>query len=133
MAFILESTYDGAGTIIENELMMTDSEAGVKGEAVKAVSGRLTKAATTDAPEFILAKTTAAGTDVETEYIRVRRDQVFLADVVGTIANIAEGDNAVEISDDGLFVNADGANTAGRIIIHSIDTVNNKARVSFNV
>lgn len=81
--FKLESTFDGAGTIIETALM-TDSEAGAVGKVMKFVSGKLTAAGADDTPEAILIKKTAAGTGVTTEFIRVRRDQVWLADYTGT-------------------------------------------------
>lgn len=81
--FKLESTFDGAGTIIETALM-TDNEAGAVGEVMKFALGKLTKAGADDTPEAILIKKTAAGTGVATEFVRVRRDQVWLADYTGT-------------------------------------------------
>ncbi len=132
----LESTLDGAGTIVENDILMTDSEAGAVGEAVVATSGRLTKAAATVAPTFILTKKTTAGTNVATEYVRVREDQVFTADITGTAGAAAVaaaiGSKAVRIDSNGTGIDSDQL-TGGKVIIMSVDTAKSKARIKFDI
>lgn len=127
--FKLESTFDGAGTIVE-KAYMTDSEAGSAGEAVVFSSGRLTKVATTGKPQGILIKDTDAGTDVETEYIPVRRDQVFIADYTGAIPTVGVKTYAFDAT--GLKVDGNTA-TGGCIEILSVDTANSKCRVRFDL
>jgi hypothetical protein len=105
--FILESTFDGAGTIIETALM-ADSEAGAVGEVVKFSSGKLTKAGADDLPEGVLIKATEAGTSVTTEFIRVRRDQVWLADYTGSAPAVG---TVYGLDGTGLLI--DTANTDG--------------------
>ena len=105
--FKLESTFDGAGTIIETALM-TDNEAGAVGEVVKFSSGKLTKAGADDLPEGVLIKATKAGTSVTTEFIRVRRDQVWLADYTGTAPAVG---TVCGLDATGLLI--DTANTDG--------------------
>lgn len=129
MAFILESTLDGAGTIIEDSILMTDSEAGTAGEAMVITSGKLTKAAATVKPQAVLAQTTTAGTSKATSYIRVRNDQVFLADYTGTAPVV--GVKTYRIDTTGLLV--DGAQASGgKVEILSVDTTKTKCRVKFN-
>ena len=131
---ILESTYDGAGTIIENALLMTNAEAGAAGEATTITSQRLTKTAIASSPDVILIKTTAAGTNIATEYIRVRHsNQIFVADVTGTIANLAVGLKDVKLDVTGANIDAGtvSVTTGGKIEILSIDTSKSKARIKF--
>ena len=47
--FVLESTYDGAGTVVE-VLPLTNDEAAAVGETFKFSSGKLTKASASDKP-----------------------------------------------------------------------------------
>jgi hypothetical protein len=105
--FKLESTFDGAGTIIETALM-TDNEAGAVGEVMKFALGKLTKAGADDLPEGVLIKATEAGTSVTTEFIRVRRDQVWLADYTGTAPAVG---TVYGLDATGLLI--DTANTDG--------------------
>ena len=130
----LESTDDGAGTIVRNDILMTDSEAGTYGEGVVATSGRLTKVAATAAPQMILHKTTASGTDVATEYIDVRRDQIWLVDISGTASLVAAaiGAKVVRLDSTGLKIDASNL-TGGKCEIISVDTVTSKARVRFDL
>jgi hypothetical protein len=126
--FILESTYDGAGTIPETA-GITDSEAGAVGEVMKFSSGKLTKAGADDAPEAVLIKATGAGTGVTTEFIRVRRDQVFVADYTGTapVVGAAYGHDSTALL-------IDGDNTSGgEWIVKSVDTTKTKCRVMANL
>jgi hypothetical protein len=126
---ILEKTLDGAGTIIEDRLLMTNDEAGIRGEAVKVVAGRLTKCAVGDSPEFVLIKNTAAGTDVKTEYIRVRKDQIFIIDIDGATA-IVVGTQTYKL--DATGAKLDSANATGGLVkVISVDTVKKIARVQF--
>ena len=128
--FVLESTYDGAGTIVENSILMTDSESGAMGEAVVVTAGRLTKAAATAAPQYILKKKTVAGFDVATEYIKTREDQVFLADYTGAAPTV--GAKVYRIDSTGLKVDGDQS-SGGKVIILSVDTAKTKCRISFDV
>lgn len=132
--FILESTYDGVGTLIETQYQMTNSEAGAYGQAAVLTAGRLTKAGATVTPQFILIKATTAGTNVATECIRIRNDQVWLADVSGTatISAINPGIKTATISTDGLTINSDLLAT-GLAEVVSKDTAKNKVRVRFNL
>lgn len=126
--FKLESTFDGAGTIIETALM-TDSEAGAVGEVMKFALGKLTAAGVDDTPEAILIKKTAAGTGVTTEFIRVRRDQVWLADYTGTapVIGAVYGHDATS-----LLIDGDNS-SGGEWIIKSVDTAKGKCRVVANL
>ncbi len=127
--FVLESTLDGAGTIVETGLM-TNSEAGANGEAVKFSSGKLTKCDVDDAPQAILIKTTSSGTNVVTEFIRIRRDQIWLADYTGTAPVVGVGTYGF----DSTAKRVDGDNTSGgEIEIVSVDTTKSKCRVKFLV
>lgn len=127
--FKLESTLDGAGTVIFGAFM-TDSEAGADGEAVVFSGGRLTKCAASSAPQGILIKDTDAGTDVETEYVPVRRDQIFLADYSGTAPVV--GTKTYQLTADGLSVDGN-TSTGGKVEIVSVDTSAGKCRVKFDV
>jgi len=135
MAFILESTDDGAATIVRNEIPMTDSEAGLYGEGVVATTAALTKVAATAAPQFILKKATAAGTGVATEYVAVRRDQIWLADITNGAASLVAaviGNKVIRVNAAGTGIDA-GALTGGKCEIISVDTVTSKARVRFDL
>ena len=121
--FILESTYDGAGTIVETGII--DGEAGAVGEVVKIASGKLTKCGTDDTPAGVLIKATPSGTNLETEFIRVRRDQVWLADYTGTAPVVGA---VYGIDSSALLIdtnNADGGNWE----VVSVDTAKAKCRV----
>ena len=127
--FILESTLDGAAPIIEKALM-TDSEAGAYGELVVFSSGRLTKCGATALPIGILVQTTGAGTDVETEFIRIRDDAVYLADFTGTDPVV--GTLVYQIDSTGLLVNGAQA-SGGKVRIVSVNAAKDKCRVMFTV
>lgn len=128
--FRLESTDDGAGTLIESAILMTNAEAGADGEAVVVTTGRITKAAATAAPTHILAQNSIAGTDVETSYVPVRRDQRFLADYTGTAPVV--GTRVYQMDATGLLVNGASA-TGGKVEILSVDTANLTCRVRFDI
>jgi len=128
MAFRLESTYDGAGTIVET-VNLTDSEAASVGEAMVFAAGKVTKCATTAAPQAIAIEAVTAGTNNDVDVILVRRDQVFLADYIG-IAPVV-GTKSYVMDPTGLLVN--GSTTGGKVEIVSVDTANTKCRVKFDL
>lgn len=111
------------------ELLMTDSEAGFAGEAVKLVSGRLTKASTTDAIAGFLTANVAAGTDQPTEIILAREGDWYEAAYSGTPAGgFVPGVAAVVLAADGLSINS-ATVTGGAISVLSINTNKKTARV----
>ena len=127
--FILESSLDGAAPVIE-QAIMTDAEAGVYGELVSFSSGRLTKCGATALPIGILVQTTGAGTDVGTEFLRIRDDAVYLADFTGTDPVV--GTLVYQIDATGLLVNGAQA-TGGKVRIVSVNGAKDKCRVMFTV
>ena len=127
--FILESSLDGAAPVIE-QAIMTDAEAGAYGELVVFSSGRLTKCGATALPIGILVQTTGAGTDVGTEFLRIRDDAVYLADFTGTDPVV--GTLVYQIDATGLLVNGAQA-TGGKVRIVSVNGAKDKCRVMFTV
>jgi len=125
--FILESSLDGAAPVIE-QAIMTDAEAGAYGELVVFSSGRLTKCGATALPIGILVQTTAAGTDVATEFLRIREDAIYVADYTG--AEPAVGIEVYRIDATALLVDG-GANSGGKVAIVSANTAKTKCRVMF--
>jgi hypothetical protein len=111
--------------------LFTNSEAGKKGELVKLVSGRWTKASGTDVPGGVLVADVASGTDQPCEVTLIRPGDVFYAPYTGTAAGgFTEGANAVAIATDGLSV--DSATVAGgAIALLNIDTTNKVCDVYF--
>lgn len=132
--FILESSQTGAGTIITDQILVTDAEAVSVGEALVATSGRLTKCGATGIPQFIAAQSTVAGTDKRIDYIVVRKDQTYLADITGTVSLVAAavGTKTACLDATGLKVDA-AALTGGNVEIVSVDVPKAKARVRFNL
>jgi hypothetical protein len=132
--FLLESSLTGACTVIDNKILVTDSEAISKGEALVATAGRLTKCGAAGVPQFIALQSCAAGTDSKIDYMVVRKDQTFLADVAGTasLAAAAVGAKVASIDSTGLKLDA-AALTGGNLEIVSVDTDKAKARVRFNL
>ena len=132
--FVLESTYDGAGTIVDAKYMK-NNEAAADGETFKFDTGRLTKASTSDYPDYIGIQKVAAGTDKLVEVIAVRADQVWVADYVTASTNAPAVGATHCIDGDGLNVDADktadGSSVAGKAFIVSVDTANKKCRVRF--
>lgn len=111
------------------ELLMTNSEAGIAGEAVKIVSGRLTKASTTDAIAGFLTTNVVAGTDQPTEIILAREGDWYEAAYTGTpAAGFLSGASAVVLAADGLSANA-ATVTGGALSVLSINTNKKTARV----
>jgi hypothetical protein len=123
-------TLDGAATVIERDLLMTDGESGSFGQAVSVSEGRLTKAGPTDAPFAILIADTEGGTDVSTEYVPVREDQIFEIDVVGEAdINTLVGKQAA-LDSSGMNIDAD-ALEPGKALVLRVDPIKNKATVRF--
>lgn len=132
--FILESSLTGAGTVITNRILVKDGEAVANGEALVAAAGRLTKCGAAGIPQFVAAQTVTAGTNNQIDYIVVRKDQTFLADVTGDINLIAAAVGAKTACIDATGLNLDaGALTGGNVEIVSADVTRNKARVRFNL
>ncbi len=132
--FVLESTYDGAGTVVE-VLLMKDNEAAADGETLKFTSGKLTKASTSDSPAYISIQKVAAGTNKTVESIAVRPDQVWLADYVTATTNAPAVGATHCIDSNGLNVDADAtadtSSVAGKALIVSVDTAKKKCRCRF--
>ena len=129
--FVLESTYDGAGTVAE-VLPLTNDEAAAVGETFKFTSGKLTKASTTTKPAYIGIQKVAAGTGNNVEAIAVRADQVWLADYTSTASPVvppAVG-SKYALDSNGLNINAASADGTPATVI-SVDTAKKKCRVKF--
>ena len=129
--FVLESTYDGAGTVVE-VLPLTNNEAAAVGETFKFASGKLTKASTTTKPAYIGIQKVAAGTGNNVEAIAVRADQVWLADYTSTASPVvppAVG-SKYALDSNGLNINAASTNGKPATVI-SVDTAKKKCRVKF--
>lgn len=132
--FVLESTYDGAGTVVE-VLPLSTSEAAAVGETFKFSSGKLTKASASDKPAYIGIQKVAAGTNKTVEAISVRQDQVWLADYVTASTNTPAVGATHCIDGYGLNVDADATadsnSVAGKVFIISVDTAKKKCRCKF--
>ena len=127
MPFYLVKHLDGASNPIENYLL-TDAEGATLGEALKQVSGRLTKAAPTDVPEFIAYRTQAAETTSKTPLpvIRLTEQDEFETTSTATVANTivgskvtidASGDKVTATTTSGVFLvsSTDGAATTSKV------------------
>ena len=113
----------------ENAILMTDTEAGTSGELMVVTAGRLTKCGPTATPYCILNATTAAGTSVKTDYLKIRKDVRYKCDVTGT-GTPTIGVMTAAISSDGLSI--DAANlTTGKVEIVSYNAAKQKAIVIF--
>ena len=127
--FVLESTYDGAGTVVE-VLPFTNSEAAAVGETLKFSSGKLTKAATTSKPAYVGIQKVAAGTNKTVEAIAVRTDQVWVADYVTAATGVPTVGAKHVLDADGLNIDAD-TTASGVVTIISVDTAKKKCRCKF--
>ncbi|MGR6764460.1 hypothetical protein ACU1JV_21905 [Paenibacillus sp. T2-29] len=113
------------------ELLMTDNEAGLAGEAIKVVNGRITKAGPTDAIAGFLTVNVTAGTNKETEFIQAREGDWYEAPYTGTAAvGFTTGANAITLAADGLSANA-ATVTGGPLAVFDINT--NKKTARFKV
>lgn len=113
------------------EFLMTDSEAGFAGEAVKLVSGRVTKASGTDAIFGFLTANVTAGTNKSCELILAREGDWYDGAYTGTAAaGFVSGANAVTLATDGLSANS-ATVTGGALSVGAINT--NKLTARFKV
>lgn len=129
--FVLESTYDGAGTVVE-VLPLTNNEAAAVGETFKFTSGKLTKASTTTKPAYIGIQKVAAGTGNNVEAIAVRADQVWLADYTSTANPVVPPAVGSKYALDSNGLNINAASTDGTpATVISVDTAKAKCRVKF--
>ena len=129
--FVLESTYDGAGTIVEVK-PLTDNEAAAVGETFKFTSGKLTKASTTTKPAYIGIQKVAAGAGNNVEAIAVRADQVWLADYTSTANPVVPPAVGSKYALDSSGLNINAASTHGTpATVISVDTAKAKCRVKF--
>ncbi|WP_339211894.1 hypothetical protein [Paenibacillus sp. FSL L8-0333] len=111
------------------EFLMKDDEAGSAGEAIKLVSGRVTKAAPTDPIAGFLTANVVAGTDKETEFILAREGDWYDAPYSGSpAAGFVQGVTGVVLAADGLSANA-ATVTGGALSVLSINTNKKTARV----
>lgn len=132
--FLMESSLTGAATVVDNRILVKDAEAISKGEALVAAAGRLTKCGATAAPQFIALQSSTAGTNKQIDYMVVRKDQTFLADIAGTASLVAAVTGAKVVSMDATGLKVDSAALIGGAIeIVSVDTANSKCRVRFNL
>jgi hypothetical protein len=127
--FVLESTYDGAGTIVEVK-PLTDNEAAAVGEGFKFGSGKLTKAGTTTKPAYIGIQKVDAGTGNNVEAIAVRADQVWVADYASATTNVPAVGGKYAMDANSVKVDAD-TTTNGVVTIISVDTAKKKCRCKF--
>ena len=125
--FVLESTYDGAGTVVE-VLPLTNNEAAAVGETFKFASGKLTKASVSDKPAYIGIQKVVAGASNNVEAIAVRADQVWLADYTSTASPVVGSKYALDSN--GLNINAASTDGTPATVI-SVDTAKKKCRVKF--
>ncbi|MFD1990095.1 hypothetical protein ACFSGI_09005 [Paenibacillus nicotianae] len=113
------------------EFLMTDNEAGVAGEAIKLVAGRVTKAGATDAIFGFLTGNVTAGTNRECELILAREGDWYDGAYTGTAAaGFVPGANAVTLASDGLSANS-ATVTGGALSVGAINT--NKLTARFKV
>lgn len=124
--------YVGSDSAPIEYYLLTDAEGATAGEALKQVSGRLTKAAATDTPEFISLRTQAAETTSKTSLpvIRVTESQEFETTSTATVASTLVG-SKVTLHTDGAQVTA--TTTSGVFLISSTNgaTTNSKVRGFF--
>ncbi|MNM95434.1 hypothetical protein D3C81_1078790 [compost metagenome] len=111
------------------EFLMTDSEAGFAGEAIKIVSGRVTKAGATDPIAGFLTANVTAGTNQPTEFILAREGDWYDAPYSGTPAGgFVSGVAAVVLASDGLSINS-ATVTGGPVSVLTININKKTARV----
>lgn len=119
----------GAPTHHVSHLLATDSEAFELGEAVKIVSGRVTKATNGAAIFGFANQKLAAGTNQVIDVILAREGDWFDAPYTGTpdggfVAGVATAD----VATDGLSVLSSDI-TGGPFFVHSINTNTKTVRV----
>lgn len=115
------------------EHLMTNSEAGRAGEAIKIVGGRITKAGPTDAIAGFLTANVAAGTDQQAEYILAREGDWYDAPFTGVAdVGFVSGASEVATAADGLSVDA-ATITGGSLSVFAVNTNNKTVRVKVKV
>ncbi|MNW38078.1 hypothetical protein D3C74_151370 [compost metagenome] len=115
------------------EFLMTDSEAGFAGEAVKIVAGRVTKAGATDQIAGFLTSNVTAGTNKSTEIILAREGDWYDVPYTGTpVAGFVPGVVGVVLASDGLSANS-ATVIGGQLSILQVNTNKKIARVKVKV
>ncbi|MNO36213.1 hypothetical protein D3C76_262800 [compost metagenome] len=115
------------------EFLMTDSEAGLAGEAIKIVSGRVTKAGPTDPIAGFLTSNITAGTNKPTEIILAREGDWYDVPYSGTpAAGFVPGVVGVVLATDGLSANS-ATVTGGQLSVLQVNTNKKIARVKVKV
>jgi hypothetical protein len=111
------------------EFLMTDSEAGFAGEAVKIVAGRVTKAGATDPIAGFLTSNVTAGVNKPTEIILAREGDWYDTPYTGTpAAGFVPGVVGVVLATDGLSANS-ATVTGGQLSVLQVNTNKKVARV----
>lgn len=111
--------------------LMTDNEAGLAGEAIKIVAGRVTKAGATDPIAGFLTSNVKSGTDQETEFILAREGDWYEGPFTGTAAaGFVTGASAIALAADGLSANA-ATVTGGPLAVFEIN--DNKKTARFKI
>lgn len=122
MAFLWAYNEYGAPETRITNILATDSEAFVYGEAVKLVSGKWTKATNGVNVAGFSNQNLAAGTNQFLEVVQAREGDVFNAPYTGTPdATFLAGANTVDVSADGLSVLSSDV-TGGPFAILNINT-----------
>lgn len=120
--------YGAPETRITN-ILATDAEAFVYGEALKLASGKWTKATNGVNIAGFSNQTLAAGTSQFLEVIQAREGDVFTAPYTGSPdATFLAGANTVDVSADGLSVLSSDV-TGGALAVLNINTTNTTCRV----
>lgn len=105
-----------------SEILATDSEAFVEGEAVKLATGKWTKATNGAAIAGFARQTLAAGTSQLLEVTLAKEGDVYEAGYTGTPdATFLPGANTVDVSTDALTVLSSDV-TGGAFAILSVNT-----------
>ena len=113
--------------------LMTNTEAGTAGEAVKIVAGRVTKAGVTDPIAGFLNASVKAGVDQPTEIILAREGDVYEAPYTGTaVAGFVEGLAVVTIAANGLSLDS-ATVVGGSISVLEINKNKKTAKVKVKV
>ncbi|MGG1643031.1 hypothetical protein ACIFQM_17570 [Paenibacillus sp. NRS-1782] len=112
-------------------LLMTDAEAGLAGEAIKIVAGRVTKAGPTDAIAGFLTTNVTAGTNQSVEFVLAREGDWYDGPYTGTAAaGFVAGANEVALAANGLSADAVTV-TGGALVVFDVNT--NKKTARFKV
>lgn len=122
MSFNFSFNDYGAPTHRMSHILATNSEAFVRGEALKIVTGRWTKATNGVAIAGFSNQALAAGTDQPLEVILAREGDWFEAPYTGTPdATFLPGMTIADVAADGLSVLSSDV-TGGPFSVHSVNT-----------